>query len=92
MDAPNLSPEERARLAESLDPEAAARAARAEQHATATARADALLRAAQHATNPQLELTKLFMAAGPRARREFLADAKAADPALFAEIMEGGTT
>jgi hypothetical protein len=36
--------------------------------------------------HPQLALTKLFMAAGPRARREFLADAKASDPALFAEI------
>ena len=48
MDAPNLSPEERARLAESLDPEAAARAARAEQHAAAQARADALLRETPH--------------------------------------------
>ena len=37
---------------------------------------------------PQLQLTKLFMQCGPRARREFLADAKAADPQLFAEIME----
>jgi hypothetical protein len=35
---------------------------------------------------PQLQLTKLFMQCGPRARREFLADAKASDPALFAEI------
>jgi hypothetical protein len=26
------------------------------------------------------------MQCGPRARREFLADAKASDPALFAEI------
>lgn len=39
--------------------------------------------------HPQLALTKLFMAAGPRARREFLQDARAADPALFAEIAEG---
>lgn len=87
-----LKPEEAARLAQALDPEAQARAATAEQEQAARHRAEALLRAAQRATNPQLELTKLFMAAGPRARREFLADAKAADPALFAEIMEGGTT
>ena len=84
-----LTPQQAATLAQALDPEAQARAATAEQHATAQARADALLRAAQHATNPQLEITKLFMRCGPRARREFLADAKAADPALFAEIMEG---
>ena len=38
---------------------------------------------------PQLALTKLWMHCGPRARREFLADAKASDPALFAEIAEG---
>ena len=40
----NLSPDERARLAQALDPSAAARAAAVEQHATAQARADALLR------------------------------------------------
>lgn len=39
-----LSPEQAARLAESLDPEAQARAAKAEQEQTAQARADALLR------------------------------------------------
>ena len=87
-----LNPEEAATLAAALDPEAQARAAAAEQHATAQARADALLRAAQHATNPQLELTKLFMSAGPRARREFLQDVKHIEPQLFAEIAEGGTT
>ena len=42
--------------------------------------------------HPQIELCKAWMRCGPRARREFLADAKASDPALFAEIMEGGTT
>lgn len=86
MSAPNLSLEEAARLAESLDPEAQARAAAAEQHGTATARAEALLRQTQPEAHPQLEITKLFMQCGPRARREFLADAKASDPALFAEI------
>ena len=39
-----LNPEEAATLAAALDPEAQARAAAAEQHATAQARADALLR------------------------------------------------
>ena len=39
-----LNPQEARRLAESLDPEAQARAATAEQHGTATALADALLR------------------------------------------------
>ena len=39
-----LSPEEAATLAAALDPEAHARAAAAEQHGTATARAEALLR------------------------------------------------
>ena len=39
--------------------------------------------------NPQLELTKLFMRCGPRARGEFLQDAKAADPQLFREVMDG---
>lgn len=41
------------------------------------------------ALTPQIELCKAWMHCGPRARREFLADAKAADPALFAEIAEG---
>jgi len=41
------------------------------------------------ALTPQIELIKWWMRCGPRARREFLADAKAADPALFAEIAEG---
>jgi hypothetical protein len=84
-----LTPQQAATLAAALDPEAQARAATAEQEQAAQARADALLRETHHATNPQLEITKLFMRCGPRARREFLADAKAADPALFAEIMEG---
>ena len=44
MSAPTLSLEEAARLAQALDPSAAARADAAEQHATATARAEALLR------------------------------------------------
>jgi hypothetical protein len=44
------------------------------------------------ALTPQIELIKWWMRCGPRARREFLADAKAADPALFAEIAEGTTT
>ncbi len=64
MSAPNLSPEERARLAQALPDE---------------------LRAA---LTPQIELIRWWMRCGPRARREFLADAKAADPALFAEIAE----
>ena len=38
------------------------------------------------ALTPQIELCKWWMRCGPRARREFLADAKASDPALFAEI------
>ncbi len=38
---------------------------------------------------PQLELTKLFMRCGPRARREFLQDVRTAQPELFAEIKEG---
>lgn len=83
MTAP-LSPADARRLAESLDPEAHARAAVAEQEQAAQHRADALLR------EPQLELTKLFMAAGPRARREFLQDVKHIEPRLFAEIAEGG--
>jgi hypothetical protein len=41
---------------------------------------------------PQLELTKLFTRCGPRARREFLQDARMADPQLFREITEGRTT
>lgn len=41
------------------------------------------------ALTPQIELIRWWMRCGPRARREFLADAKAADPALFAEIAEG---
>ena len=40
------------------------------------------------ALTPQIELCKAWMRCGPRARREFLQDVKAADPALFAEIME----
>ena len=44
MSTPELNPQEARRLAESLDPEAYARAAAAEQHGTATARAEALLR------------------------------------------------
>ena len=44
----NLSPDERARLAQALDPSAAARAAAVEQHGTAQARADALLRETPH--------------------------------------------
>jgi hypothetical protein len=84
-----LSPEEAARLAQALDPEAQARADAEREEQAARHRAEALLRETHHATNPQLEITKLFMRCGPRARREFLADAKAADPALFAEIMEG---
>ncbi len=91
MTAP-LSPSDARRLAESLDPEAQARAGTAEQEQAAQARADALLRAAQHATNPQLEITKLFMRCGPRARREFLQDVKHIEPQLFREIMEGTTT
>jgi hypothetical protein len=43
----------------------------------------------QHATNPQIELCKWWMRAGAAARRQFLEDAKASDPALFAEIAEG---
>ena len=77
-----LSPEEAARLAASLDPASLDPAAAAR---VAAALPDEL----RETVCPQLELTKLFMAAGPRARREFLADAKAADPALFAEIAEG---
>ena len=38
------------------------------------------------ALTPQIELCKAWMRCGPRARREFLADAKASDPQLFAEI------
>ncbi len=41
------------------------------------------------ALTPQIELCKAWLRCGPRARREFLADAKASDPALFAEIAEG---
>ena len=41
---------------------------------------------------PQLQLTKLFMQCGPRARREFLQDVKHIEPQLFREIMEGTTT
>jgi hypothetical protein len=84
-----LSPEEAATLAQALDPAAAARAAAAEQHGIATARAEAVLRAAQPEAQPQLELTKLFMRCGPRARREFLQDVKHIEPQLFAEIAEG---
>ena len=40
------------------------------------------------ALTPQIELIRWWMRCGPRARREFLQDARAADPALFAEIME----
>jgi hypothetical protein len=83
-----LTPQQAATLAAALDPEAQARAVTAEQEQTARHRADAVLRAAQPEAHPQLEITKLFMRCGPRARREFLADAKAADPALFAEIAE----
>ena len=62
MSAPNLSLDERARLAQALPDE---------------------LRAE---LTPQIELCKWWMRCGPRARREFLADAKASDPQLFAEI------
>jgi len=87
-----LTPQQAATLAQALDPAAASRAAAAEQHATATARADAVLRAAQPEAHPQLEITKLFMRCGPRARREFLQDVKHIEPQLFAEIAEGTTT
>jgi hypothetical protein len=85
-----LSPEEAATLAAALDPSAAARAAAAEQHGIATARADAVLREMQHATNPQIELCKWWMRAGAAARRQFLEDAKASDPALWREVTEAG--
>ena len=75
-----LSPEEAARLAASLDPAAAAR--------VAAALPDEL----RETVCPQLELTKLFMAAGPRARREFLQDVKHIEPQLFREVTERGTT
>jgi hypothetical protein len=39
---------------------------------------------------PQLALTKLWMHCGPRARREFLADILASDPALWREVTEAG--
>ena len=41
--------------------------------------------------SPQLELTKLFLRCGPRARGEFLQDAKAADPALWKAITDDTT-
>ena len=84
----NLSPEEAATLAAALDPAAAARADAEREEQTARHRADAVLREMQH-TNPQIELCKWWMRAGAAARRQFLEDAKASDPALFAEIMEG---
>jgi hypothetical protein len=87
-----LSPEEAATLAAALDPEAQARADAEREEQAARHRAEALLREMQHATNPQIELCKWWMRAGAAARRQFLEDAKASDPALFAEIMEGGTT
>lgn len=40
------------------------------------------------ALTPQIELIKWWMRCGPRARREFLQDAKAADPQLFREVMD----
>ena len=43
-----LNPQEARTLAAALDPEAQARAAAAEQHGTATARAEALLRETPH--------------------------------------------
>jgi hypothetical protein len=89
MDTPTLTESERQKLAQALDPEAQARAATAEQHGIATARAEAVLRAAQPEAHPQLEITKLFMRCGPRARREFLQDVKHIEPQLFAEIAEG---
>ena len=48
MDTPPLTETERQKLTASLDPEAQARAAAAEQHGTATARAEALLRETPH--------------------------------------------
>jgi hypothetical protein len=84
-----LTPQQAATLAAALDPEAQARAATAEQEQAAQARAEALLRAAQPEAHPQLEITKLFMRCGPRARREFLQDVKHIEPQLFAEIAEG---
>ena len=58
-------------------------------HGTVTAPAKAW----RHETNcPHLELTKLFMRCGPRARREFLSDVLASDPALWAEVNMSGTT
>ncbi len=44
----NLSPDQAARLAQALDPSAAARAAAVEQHGSATACAEALLRETPH--------------------------------------------
>ena len=44
---------------------------------------------AEGETQPHLELTKLFLRLGPRTRREFLQDVKAANPQLWREVTEG---
>jgi hypothetical protein len=90
MDTPTLTESERQKLAQALDPEAQARAVTAEQEQTARHRAEAVLREMQHATNPQIELCKWWMRAGAAARRQFLEDAKASDPALWREVTEAG--
>ena len=87
MSTPTLTESERQKLAQALDPEAQARADAEREEQAARHRAEALLREMQRA-NPQIELCKWWMRAGAAARRQFLEDAKAADPALFAEIAE----
>lgn len=82
----SLNPQEAATLAAALDPAAASRAAVAEQEQAAKARADALLR---ETPQPQIELCKAWMRAGPRARRAFISDIIAAEPRLITEITEG---
>ena len=42
------------------------------------------------ALTPQIELCKAWMRCGPRARREFLSDILASDPALWREVTEAG--
>ena len=90
MDTPTLTESERQKLAQALDPEAQARADAEREEQTARHRADAVLREMQHATNPQIELCKWWMRAGAAARRQFLEDAKASDPALWREVTEAG--